>query len=55
MKEKEFRRIGIPKILPTARHGDFDPRILASDLKRQLLPETVRMDSSVGREKKRGR
>lgn len=40
-KEKEFRRIGVPKILPAARHGDFDPRILATLLQRQLLPETV--------------
>lgn len=41
MKEKEFRRIGIPKVLPTARHGDFDPRVLASDLQKSLLPETI--------------
>ena len=40
MKEKEFRRIGMPKILPNARHGDFDSRILVSELQRQLLPET---------------
>lgn len=41
IKEKEFRRHGIPKILPTARHGDFDSRIMKSDLQKQLLPELV--------------
>lgn len=38
MKEKEFREIGIPKFLPKAKHGDYDPRVLASDLQQQLLP-----------------
>jgi len=41
IKEKEFRKHGIPKILPTARHGDFDPRVMVSDLERQLLPDLV--------------
>lgn len=41
MKETEFRRIGIPKLLPTGRHGDFDPRILVSELQRRLLPEII--------------
>ena len=40
MKEKEFRRIGIPTLLPTARHGGFDNRVLASELQRRVLPET---------------
>lgn len=40
MKEKEFRRIGIPDVLPAARHGGYDKRILASDLQQLLLPET---------------
>lgn len=41
IKEKEFRKHGIPRILPSARHGDFDSRILKSELQRRLLPETV--------------
>lgn len=41
MKEREFRMHGIPKILPTARHGDFDPRVMKSNLERQLLPDLV--------------
>lgn len=41
IKEKEFRKHGIPKCLPTARHGDFDPRIMQSDLQQQLLPDVV--------------
>ena len=41
LKAKEMRKIGIPKILPQARHGDFDPRVIDSDLQRQLLPEIV--------------
>ena len=40
MKEKEFRRIGIPNVLPKARHGGFDERILNSELQKKLLPET---------------
>lgn len=43
MKEREFRKVGIPKILPTAHHGDFDSRILQSDLQKLLLPETIKM------------
>ncbi len=39
IKEKEFRKHGIPKVLPTARHGDFDPRIRKSALQKQVLPE----------------
>lgn len=41
IKEREFRKHGIPKILPTARHGDFDPRIMRSELQKQLLPDLV--------------
>ncbi len=41
LKEKEMRKFGIPKKMPEGRHGEFDPRILASDLQRQLLPETM--------------
>lgn len=41
IKEREFRKHGIPKVLPTARHGDFDPRIMKSNLERQLLPNLV--------------
>ena len=37
MKEKEFRTIGVPKVLPSARHGDFDSRVLSSELQRKLL------------------
>ena len=40
LKEKEMRMYGVPKRIPEGRHGDFDPRILASALQRQLLPET---------------
>lgn len=40
MKEKEYRRIGIPHLLPGRGHGDFDPRVMASELQRTLLPET---------------
>ena len=42
LKADEMRRYGIPKRIPEGRHGDFDPRILASDLQRQLLPETCK-------------
>lgn len=41
MKEKEMRRIGVPKRPPEAKHGDFDPRIMEGDLQKQLLPELV--------------
>lgn len=41
LKEREMHRYGIPKRIPEGRHGGFDKRILASDLQRQLLPETV--------------
>ncbi len=41
LKEAEFRKHGIPKVLPKARHGDFDPRVLSSELQRRLLPETI--------------
>lgn len=44
MKEREFKKIGIPKVLPTARHGDFDNRVLASELQKKLLPETYQSD-----------
>lgn len=43
LKEKEMRKYGIPEKIPEGRHGGFDPRILASDLQRQLLPETIPM------------
>lgn len=39
IKEKEFRRHGIPEVLPTAHHGDFDPRIRKSALQKLVLPE----------------
>lgn len=41
MKEKEMRRIGVPKLLPQAKHGDFDPRIMESEWQLRLLPELV--------------
>ena len=41
LKAKEMRKIGIPTILPQAKHGDFDPRIMKSELQKQLLPELV--------------
>ncbi len=41
LKEKEMRKYGIPKKIPEGRHGGFDKRILASDLQKQLLPDTV--------------
>lgn len=41
LKEIEMRKYGIPEKIPEGRHGDFDPRILTSDLQRQLLPETI--------------
>lgn len=40
LKEKEMRKYGIPQKLPEGRHGGFDTRVLASELQRQLLPET---------------
>lgn len=44
VKEKEFRKHGIPNVLPMARHGDFDPRILKTRLQKQLLPETCKKE-----------
>lgn len=41
LKAEEMRKFGVPKILPEGRHGTYDPRILASDLQKQLLPETM--------------
>ena len=41
MKEREFRQNGIPKLMPRARHGGFDKRVLKSELQRALLPETI--------------
>ena len=40
LKEKEMRKYGIPKKIPEGRHGDFDERILKSELQKKLLPET---------------
>ena len=42
VKEREFRENGIPKLMPRARHGDFDERILKSELQKSLLPDTVK-------------
>ncbi|OQA88862.1 MAG: hypothetical protein BWY31_00046 [Lentisphaerae bacterium ADurb.Bin242] len=39
LKEREMRRTGVIPKLPSARHGDFDPRIMESELQKQLLPE----------------
>ena len=41
LKEKEMRKYGVPKKIPEGRHGDYDPRILDSELQRRLLPETI--------------
>ena len=41
VKEREFRKHGIPEVLPSARHGDFDPRVMTSELEKQLLPDLV--------------
>ena len=40
LKEKEMRKYGVPKKIPEGRHGDFDERILKSELQKKLLPET---------------
>lgn len=40
-KVKEIRRTGVIPKMPEARHGDFDPRIMESELQRQLLSEVV--------------
>ena len=40
LKEKEMRKYGIPKKIPEGRHGNFDERILKSELQKKLLPET---------------
>ena len=42
MKIKEYKRIGLPKVTPTARHGDFDSRVITSELQKKLLPETIK-------------
>lgn len=42
LKEREMRLYGVPKKWPQARHGDFDQRILGSELQRRLLPETCK-------------
>lgn len=41
IKAAEMRRHGIPTLLPSGRHGDFDSRIMQTELQRQLLPDTV--------------
>lgn len=41
LKEIEMRKYGLPKKIPEGRHGTFDPRILASELQKTLLPETI--------------
>lgn len=41
LKAEEMRKFGVPRILPEGRHGTYDPRILASNLQKQLLPETM--------------
>ena len=41
LKAEEMRKFGVPKILPEGRHGTYDPRILASSLQKQLLPDTM--------------
>lgn len=38
----EMRRTGFIPQFPEARHGDFDPRIIASELQQRLLPEVCR-------------
>ena len=43
IKAEEMRRYGVPKIIPEGRHGDFDPRVLKTELQRKLLPETVKL------------
>lgn len=40
LKEKEMRKYGIPTKMPEGRHGEFDERILKSELQKKLLPET---------------
>ena len=41
IKAEEMRKYGVPKRIPEGRHGEFDPRVLKSELQRTLLPETV--------------
>lgn len=41
LKADEMRNHGVPVKLPEGRHGTYDPRILASSLQKQLLPETM--------------
>ena len=44
LKTEEIRSMNqIPK-LPEARHGDYDPRILASVLQQSLVPESIPLD-----------
>lgn len=40
LKEIEMRKHGVPKVIPEGHHGTYDPRVLESELQRQLLPET---------------
>ncbi len=41
LKAREMRRNGIPTVVPTGRHGDFDARVVNSDLQKRLLPKIV--------------
>lgn len=41
LKAFEMRRSGIPTVIPEGRHGTYDRRVLASDLQKKLLPESV--------------
>ena len=40
LKAEEMRKHGVPTRLPEGRHGTYDPRILASELQKRLLPES---------------
>ena len=41
LKAMEMRITGIIPEIPRMPYGDFDPRVMASELQRQVLPETV--------------
>lgn len=45
-KYREMKTTGRVPSLPKARHGDFDRRILGSELQRRLLPETCSPQAS---------
>lgn len=40
-KVKEIRRTGVLPKMPDSRHGEFDARVMESELEKQLLPDVV--------------